>query len=452
VLPDVPPDVLPKVSIGLPVYNGQKYLAEALASLEKQTFNDFEVILCDNASTDDTEAICREVAGKDKRFKYHRNAENLGAARNFNRAFELARGEYFRWMGHDDRLDSNCLASCVRELDSAPSSVSLVFTGVRYIDKDGGEIDERRSRRIRGLAPDESLAGLTFSSLLRLPPSAAPIFVFGLMRASTLAKTRLIGNYIASDLVVNAELRLLGEFREIPAVLFEQRIHHREEQRAKRSTLQGEAEWFDPNAGTPLLLPGFRLCLEYLKGIQRLSLDPRASFTASLAVLGFVAARLFQFFHEVGFRIWSRVSVASVWSHRRWGFPLRVWLFLHGVRRGRLSLIKLAWGSAGGEPGLARLLFGALRLGRRLGWRAEQVVVGWVQFGDGDERVAAARGIELDATRYEMEYRRSSGDSSENGLANLLSDVARTGEPRKEELRKILAELDADPMLIERLQ
>ena len=87
---------LPKVTIGLPVYNGEQYLREALVSLQNQIFSDFEVILCDNSSTDGTEAICRKFAEVDKRFKYSRNNENIGAAKNFNRAFELGKGEYFR--------------------------------------------------------------------------------------------------------------------------------------------------------------------------------------------------------------------------------------------------------------------------------------------------------------------------------------------------------------------
>src|SRR3954470_1068595 len=92
----------PRVSIGLPVYNGQRFLAPAVSSLLAQTFADFELVICDNASTDDTEAICRRFAERDPRVRYHRNEQNVGAAPNFNRALALSTGQYFKWAAHDD--------------------------------------------------------------------------------------------------------------------------------------------------------------------------------------------------------------------------------------------------------------------------------------------------------------------------------------------------------------
>jgi glycosyltransferase involved in cell wall biosynthesis len=85
------------VSIGLPVYNAGQYLEEALDSILAQTFEDFELIISDNGSTDNTEAICWSYARRDQRIRYFRNETNLGAAWNFNRVFELASGKYFKW-------------------------------------------------------------------------------------------------------------------------------------------------------------------------------------------------------------------------------------------------------------------------------------------------------------------------------------------------------------------
>src|SRR4051812_3389434 len=92
----------PRLSIGLPVYNGERYVAQAVESLLGQTYSDFELIVCDNASTDGTEAILRKLAGSDSRVRYHRNDVNIGATPNFNRAFALARSPYFKWSAHDD--------------------------------------------------------------------------------------------------------------------------------------------------------------------------------------------------------------------------------------------------------------------------------------------------------------------------------------------------------------
>ena len=92
----------PKLSIGLPIYNGEKFLEQAIESLLSQTFKDFEIIICDNASTDKTHEICKAYVARDNRIHYYRNETNIGCARNFARVFELSSGEYFKWAAYDD--------------------------------------------------------------------------------------------------------------------------------------------------------------------------------------------------------------------------------------------------------------------------------------------------------------------------------------------------------------
>jgi glycosyltransferase involved in cell wall biosynthesis len=124
------------VSIGLPVYNGARYLREALDSLLSQTFDDFELIICDNASTDDTGTIARDYAARDSRIRYYRNETNIGAPRNFNRAFALSERRYFKWASYDDALTPTFIQACVDVLDRDPGVV-LVFTRGQIIDPDG---------------------------------------------------------------------------------------------------------------------------------------------------------------------------------------------------------------------------------------------------------------------------------------------------------------------------
>src|SRR3954470_23138397 len=107
----------PRVTIGLPVYNGARYLAEAIESVLAQTFTDFELVISDNASTDATAAIALQYAARDPRVRYSRNRENIGSARNFGRAFELATGEFFKWMASDDLISPEFLENCVAALD-----------------------------------------------------------------------------------------------------------------------------------------------------------------------------------------------------------------------------------------------------------------------------------------------------------------------------------------------
>src|SRR5512144_2313118 len=93
------------VSIGIPVYNGEAYLAEALNSIFRQSYTPLEIVISDNGSFDATEAICRRHAALDPRIRYYRNSVNRGSAWNFDAVFELARGEYFKWWAYDDLCD-----------------------------------------------------------------------------------------------------------------------------------------------------------------------------------------------------------------------------------------------------------------------------------------------------------------------------------------------------------
>jgi Glycosyltransferases involved in cell wall biogenesis len=129
----------PKVSIGLPVFNGEKYLREAIDSILAQTFTDFELIISDNASTDRTEEICKEYEAKDPRVRYYRNELNLGAAPNYNRLVELSRGEYFKWACHDDLCAPEFLEKCVEILEQN-SPIILCYTRTLIIDENGKPI------------------------------------------------------------------------------------------------------------------------------------------------------------------------------------------------------------------------------------------------------------------------------------------------------------------------
>ena len=131
----------PKVSIGMPVYNAQRYLREALDSLRAQTLTDFEIVLSDNASTDATPDICREYAARDPRIKYHRNATNLGVVANFNRAFELSTGQYFKWAAYDDLHAPEYLTKCLPVLEADPRLV-VVHSLTRSIDDSGRDCGE----------------------------------------------------------------------------------------------------------------------------------------------------------------------------------------------------------------------------------------------------------------------------------------------------------------------
>ncbi|UBF27329.1 glycosyltransferase [Kovacikia minuta CCNUW1] len=127
-------DRLPRVSVGLAVYNGENYIREAIDSILAQTFEDFELIISDNASTDKTQEICLEYAARDQRIRYDRADRNRGAAWNQNRVFELSTGTYYKLAAHDDVIAPDYLAKCVAVLDQNPAVV-LCHSWTRSINE-----------------------------------------------------------------------------------------------------------------------------------------------------------------------------------------------------------------------------------------------------------------------------------------------------------------------------
>jgi len=116
-------DGKPLVSIGMPVRNGEKYLRQALNSLLAQDFTDFELIISDNASTDETWGICQQYAAKESRIRLYRNEEDLGPSYNLHRVLELSSGEYFMWGSHDDLWRPHFISELVGLLEETPSAV-----------------------------------------------------------------------------------------------------------------------------------------------------------------------------------------------------------------------------------------------------------------------------------------------------------------------------------------
>lgn len=144
-------DHIPAVSVGMPVYNGAKYIREALDSLLAQTFTDFELIISDNASTDESHEICGEYVGKDPRIKYVRQSENLGGVANFNYVLANSKGDYFTWLACDDSFDPSFLEKTVQYLDQFEDVVACACD-FRVIDENG---DLSRIERLERIYPLE---------------------------------------------------------------------------------------------------------------------------------------------------------------------------------------------------------------------------------------------------------------------------------------------------------
>ncbi|MFZ1027059.1 MAG: glycosyltransferase family 2 protein [Limnoraphis robusta] len=263
----------PFLSIGMPVYNGDQFLEEALEALLKQTFTDFELIISDNGSTDKTEEICRKYAALDSRIRYYRNEENLGAAWNYNRVFELSQAEYFKWAAHDDICASEYIERCIEVLEKNPS-VCLCYARTRFINERGEYIKENYTDdlNLRSSKPHERY-GSYLDVLFRSGPEGCSKIspIWGVMRSDCLKKTPLIGNYEGSDLTLLGELALWGEFFEVPEDLFFRREHSQQSVKAN-TTVQARDAWFDPQNKKKILLPTWRRFREFALAIGRVSL------------------------------------------------------------------------------------------------------------------------------------------------------------------------------------
>lgn len=271
---------LPAVSVGLPVYNGAGYLEEALAGLRGQTFEDFELLISDNASTDETESICRQAAVEDRRIAYDRLPRNLGAAANYNRLVHAARGKWFRWASHDDVVDESLLEVLVQYLESSDGAPVLAYPKSVLIDQDGNKIrDHEDNLDLREPQPYQRLAHLAWRWGKCHP-------VFGLIDRQRLLQTDLIGPYIGSDVTLLAELALLGEFHEVPQRLFHRRIHS-ESSRQGDLTLDQIAHWFDTSQfKAPRLQPRNVVMGKIVEGVFRSPLPTAEKVRCAAAYCG----------------------------------------------------------------------------------------------------------------------------------------------------------------------
>lgn len=257
----------PRVSIGVPVHDGEAYLDAALDSIRRQTFTDFEVIISDNCSADSTPHVARQHARADARIRYLRQPENLGAAPNFNEVFGHARGSYFKWAAHDDLLHPEYLEACVRALDSHPEAV-LAFPRAEVIDGRGHTVEHYEVH----LATDPSSKLRRFRDLLLTWHRCYEIF--GVMRTEALRNTALLDTYWGADRTLLQELALQGPFVEVPRRLFYPRWHATQSITAMRGDNVERTYWSDARTQGRIVLPTWGVVKGNLQAIQRAVVSP----------------------------------------------------------------------------------------------------------------------------------------------------------------------------------
>lgn len=282
----------PRVSIGIPVYNGERYLAGALDSLLAQTYPEFEILISDNASTDRTSRIAQTYAARDGRVRYFRQNRNLGAGPNHNFLLDQARSRYFKWAANDDLYEPDYLAECIALLDRNPD-VALAHSDSVLIDAQGKPLPYDIFRRCcidraGNILPKEridvcesDLPDERFDDVLQKLVWCTAMY--GLFRRDLAEQLTLERNFYGSDKVFLAEMALLGRFQHVKAPLFKKRYHAK---MSAQLSAKERSRFMDTSA--PASLPYVALFKGYLNAALKIGpLGP----TERLRCVGSVAKK-----------------------------------------------------------------------------------------------------------------------------------------------------------------
>jgi glycosyltransferase involved in cell wall biosynthesis len=258
----------PRVVVGLPVYNGQKYVAAAIESHLSQSFGDFDLVISDNGSTDATPEICADYASKDKRVKYLRSAENRGILWNHRRVFEAVEAptQYFRWAGADDIMERGLLQAMVSVLDARPE-VEAVVPDTKNID-DHGEIIGSMARTLDLQSPDvyERAHDVLMANYQH-------VIAYGLLRVSTLRVMRTGPDYIGWDPVFVWELALRGQMVQLAGPVLLRRFHAGSISRVKTS--KEMRKWVEPSSKAGMNFPHWTWAYERARALIASPLSTR---------------------------------------------------------------------------------------------------------------------------------------------------------------------------------
>jgi glycosyltransferase involved in cell wall biosynthesis len=269
----------PLVSIGLPVFNGALFLEQALDALSNQSYENIEIIVSDNASTDATPEICARYAAMDRRIRYSRLAENIGGIPNHNRVFSLARGKYFMWASHDDLFERTYVARCVECLEKDAGAV-LAYAMTSTFDEAG-----RVKPLVAQHLANEPRAAIRFSEFTALYSMLEAFY--GVIRREVLERTMLHLLHPGSDRILLAELSLHGRFVQVPEHLFKRRLHTSRSV-AVHPDIRERYSWIAPALKGKRVFPHWGYLAGYVRAVLRTPLALREKASCAYALLRLV--------------------------------------------------------------------------------------------------------------------------------------------------------------------
>lgn len=283
----------PRLSIGLPVYNAEDFLAESFDALLGQSYTDFELIVSSNASTDRTDEICLRYQAADPRIRFVRQPRNLGAAPHHDVVFRRARGELFKWASGDDLYARDLFERSVDLLDEHPEAI-LAHSWTAAVDEQGRVTQAMPYP----LATDSSSAPERFRSMLfggdDFPGAICADDFYGVIRADVLRRVKPHDSFHHADQTFMAELALNGPFVQHPDWLYFRRQHAGRLHETSPSVRSWCAN-LDPRRADRFRHPTARLVGEFVWGyaaaIQRAPLTAEDRRTCRRHLAQWVASR-----------------------------------------------------------------------------------------------------------------------------------------------------------------
>lgn len=295
-------ETTPTVSIGLAVRNAQDVIDRCVRSVLAQEHTDLELVVCDNASDDDTVTLVQAVAASDPRVRLLVNETNIGSHENMNRVLDYARGTYFRWISSDDWLEPGCLSTCVRALRDRDDAIG-VTTGFTIHTTDGAS----RSEDYRGEFPTSADAARRFGRMLWFFHAGDAKYdpVYGTYRRDVLHDTRRLRRSEQTDWLLSAELALLG-----PIIHIHERLAHRTRSYAP-SVPSATRDRLDPAHAAELRTTSRRLGRELRELVDARQLTAAQRRECERAIRRFVAKDALMRGRRNAGRAWRRFARAE---------------------------------------------------------------------------------------------------------------------------------------------
>ncbi len=264
-----------RLTFGIPVYNGERYLGAALGSVQAQNESDIRIVISDNGSTDGTEEICRAAAEADDRIEYHRYEENRGGIWNYQNVMALCETELFSWMAADDIKLPDFTRASIAVLDDGGPETVFACPRTRIINGEGVIYEDLDDAEM-GL--DAATAHERVRNMLRAQASHP---MYGVIRMSALRKTRGIRSVLGDDMVLLVELLCAGRMATAPEQAFLQRRHD------AQVSVQGStaSAWFAPGQRGDRSFAETRTNIEMYRGVAHSEL-PFAEKLRTWSTLG----------------------------------------------------------------------------------------------------------------------------------------------------------------------